>query len=143
MIQVGVTSTLRSKVDSRLLIAAVRAAIPFAALVSVAVVGEARMRRLNRELLGHDYVTDVLSFDHGASPEGRMIEIVICAPFARRQAAKHGVPEKQELARYVIHGALHCAGFDDGTPARRKRMWRRQEEIMRAVFGNSYAPQGA
>src|SRR5690606_14533133 len=110
MIHVDVTSSVRTRVDSRLRAAAARLVLRGRALVSIAVVGEARMRRLNREMLGHDYVTDVLSFDHGESPEGRVIEIVVCAPFARRQARKHGLPERQELARYVVHGALHTAG---------------------------------
>lgn len=138
MIHVDVTSSVRTRVDSRLLAAAARLVLRGRALVSIAVVGEARMRRLNREMLGHDYVTDVLSFDHGESPEGRVIEIVVCAPFARRQARKHGLPERQELARYVVHGALHTAGHNDTTPKQRKRMWARQEELLQSLLGKSY-----
>lgn len=98
------------------------------------------MRSLNRKQLGHDYVTDVLSTDHGETPEGRLIELILCAPFAARQARAHGVPCKQELARYVIHGCLHCTGYDDRTGKQRAELWREQERVMRNVFGRGYRP---
>ena len=69
MIEVDVTSTIRSTVDRKLIEQAVNAALGRAnATVSVVVIGDKRMRSLNRDALGHDYVTDVLSFDHGDSP---------------------------------------------------------------------------
>ncbi|MDC1143158.1 rRNA maturation RNase YbeY, partial [Planctomycetota bacterium] len=116
MITVDIHSTVRTRIDRKLIEAAVKAALKGRikhAEVSVAVVGDARMRRINRESLDHDYTTDVLSFDHGETPEGQMIELIVCAPMAKRQAAKRKISFKEELARYAIHGALHTAGFDD------------------------------
>jgi probable rRNA maturation factor len=142
MIDVRVHSTLRTRTEKTLLVKAARAALtPHMkhAAVAVAVIGEKRMRAVNRDALGHDYVTDVLSFDHGNTPEGRMMEIVVCAPFAEKQARAHGVPAKQELARYVVHGCLHCAGFKDNTEPERKRMWKAQEQTLKKLFGRSYA----
>jgi probable rRNA maturation factor len=80
----------------------------------------------------------VLSFDHGDTPEGRMMEILVCAPYAAKQAKSHEVPAKQELARYVVHGCLHCTGFDDHTNADRKRMWGEQERVLKKLFGSAY-----
>jgi len=142
MIDVQVLSTVRAKQDQLLLSRAATVALARNrvrhASVSITVVGERRMRRLNRDTLMHDYVTDVLSFDHGDSPEGRLIELVICAPFAAAQARARSLPVAQELARYVIHGCLHCAGFDDSTPRKRAAMWRAQEQAMQRLFGRAY-----
>lgn len=144
MIEVDVTSTIRSKVDRKLIEQAVKAALGRAnATVSVVVIGDQRMRSLNRDALGHDYVTDVLSFDHGDSPEGQVFEVIVCAPHAKREARRYGVPAKQELARYVIHGCLHCLGHDDHTDAQRIAMWKFQEAVMRKLFAKSYRDPGS
>jgi probable rRNA maturation factor len=141
MIDVNVSATVRKPIRRRLLVQAAVAALEpelDAADVSILVVGDRLMRSLNRDALGHDYVTDVLSFDHGDSPEGRVIEVVICAPYAARQANKLGIPPEQELARYVVHGCLHCAGYDDATPKAREQMWEQQEQILRKLFKAKY-----
>jgi len=133
MTQVDVKSTLRGNTHAALLARAARASLKGRirrASVSIILVGDARMRRLNRETLGHDNTTDVLSFDHGGSPEGRMIELVICVPEARRQGARLGIPFKEELTRYVVHGCLHCVGFSDAEAHARKRMWEQQERVL-------------
>jgi len=137
MIQVDVKTFVRGKVNAALLARAARAALHGrveSAQVSIMLVGDARMRGLNRNALGHDYTTDVLSFDHGDTPEGRLIELVICPPFASRQAKEHGIAPAHELARYVVHGCLHCAGFDDGTDREKQRMWTVQEEIVKDLL---------
>lgn len=141
MIDVGVSATTRTfKIDRKTLQQAAQLALkPLgSAEVSIAVIGDRRMRALNRDALGHDYITDVLSFDHGDSPEGRVIELIVCAPFAARQAKQRGIPFIQELARYVVHGALHCAGYDDHSDKQRAAMWGEQERLLRALFGKAY-----
>jgi probable rRNA maturation factor len=141
MIQVDIASSLRGKFDSALLrraaVAALRPRAPNAQ-VGILLVGEKRMRTLNRHSLGHDYTTDVLSFDHGSTPEGKLIELVICLPFAAQSARQRNIPSSQELARYVIHGCLHCTGYDDSTDASKARMWAEQERLVRQLFGKSY-----
>lgn len=137
MITVDIHSTVRTKIDHKLLEKAVKAALRGRiddAEVSIAVVGDVLMRRMNRESLDHDYTTDVLSFDHGETPEGQMIELIVCAPMAKRQAAKRKISFKEELARYAIHGALHAAGFDDHTDEDREKMWAVQEDIVKTVI---------
>jgi probable rRNA maturation factor len=137
MIQIDVTATVRAPVPRALLARAAASALRGRATLSIAVVGDARMRRLNREALGHDYVTDVLSFDHGSTPEGRLLEVLVCAPHAARQARSLGIPYEQELARYVIHGCLHLAGYDDRTDALCNTMWKRQERLVRGLFARN------
>jgi probable rRNA maturation factor len=76
--------------------------------LSVAFVGKQRMRSINKKFLGHDYVTDVITFDHG--------EIVICPSVAKSNAKRYKTSVDKELVLYVIHGLLHLAGFDDHSP---------------------------
>ncbi|MHC4839597.1 MAG: rRNA maturation RNase YbeY [Planctomycetota bacterium] len=140
MITVEVHSTVRARIDHKLIEKSVKAALKDrfkTAEVSVAVVGDTRMRRINRETLNHDYTTDVLSFDHGETPEGQMIELIVCAPMAKRQAGKRRISFREELCRYVIHGALHAAGFKDHTDEARKKMWAVQERIVSTVMRKS------
>jgi probable rRNA maturation factor len=142
MIHVDVSvATRKFTIDRELLARAAQAALAGRiadATVSVTVVGESRMRQLNKLTLGHDYVTDVLSSDHGETPEGRLLEVIVCAPFGARQSVVHGVPFKQELARYVVHGCLHCAGLEDDSEKTRAAMWLQQERVMRKLFGTAY-----
>ncbi len=144
MIEVSVLSKLRKRHDDRLIRRAVQAALSDRvgrASVTVVLAGAARMRSLNRDALGHDYVTDVLTFDYGDSPEGRLCEIVVCPDYAASQARSFGVPYAQELARYVVHGCLHCTGFDDSNAIKRARMWAAQEAVLRGMFGSRYVAQ--
>ena len=76
--------------------------------LSIVCVGIRRMRSLNKKHLGHDYVTDVITFDHG--------EIVICPLVAAQNAKRYGTSVEREILMYVIHGLLHLAGYDDHCP---------------------------
>lgn len=93
--------------------------------------GDATMRTLNRERRGKDKTTDVLSFPGGDTPEGYHLgDIVISLPQARRQAEAAGHGLERELRVLLLHGVLHCLGYDhetdDGTMARLERRLRRR-----------------
>ena len=82
--------------------------------ISLVFVGVKRMRTMNKKFLGHDYVTDVITFDHG--------EIVICPAVACANAKHFNNTVDAEILLYVVHGLLHLAGYDDHAPADIKRM---------------------
>jgi len=95
------------------------------------------MRRVNREFRGQDKTTDVLSFPgEAASPEANHLgDVLISVPVARRQAAAagdHG-PER-EIRTLLLHGVLHCLGYDhetdegqmDRLERRLRRIWLRE-----------------
>jgi len=84
---------------------------------------EREMRRLNRTYRGKDRPTDVLSFPGEETPDGvHLGDVVICVPVARRQAARAGHDVALELEVLLLHGVLHCLGYDhetdDGTMER-------------------------
>jgi rRNA maturation RNase YbeY len=94
--------------------------------LSVVFVDDKRTIRLNREYLGHRGSTDVISFtiEKGPPLEG---EVYVNLDRAREQAAAYGVSEQEEITRLVVHGTLHLLGYDDRTPAKRRRMKTRED----------------
>jgi rRNA maturation RNase YbeY len=59
---------------------------------------------------------------------------------ARREARTRGIDPAEELLRYAVHGLLHLFGHDDRTPAARRRMWARQETLIRRICGKRVSP---
>ncbi|MEN3010765.1 MAG: rRNA maturation RNase YbeY [Candidatus Bipolaricaulaceae bacterium] len=98
---------------------------------SVGVIGvdSAYIRRLHRDYLGQDRVTDVMAFRLNEGP--RVVgEVYIGLDQALRQAAHYGVDPEEELLRLLVHGLLHLCGYDDQTEAERRRMFARQEAYL-------------
>ena len=92
-------------------------------------IGATQMRRLNRQTMGHDWVTDVLTFRYDGEPI--VGEILIAPSVARAYAKAHDIPYEKELARYVVHGLLHWKGHDDATPAQQRRMRHLEDRLLR------------
>jgi probable rRNA maturation factor len=102
--------------------------------VSVLLVGDRAIRRLHRTYLNHDRPTDVLAFPQQGgvpAPQPHLLgDVVISVETAARQAKAHGHSLDRELALLLIHGILHLVGYDDTTPAARRRMWARQARLL-------------
>jgi probable rRNA maturation factor len=118
------------EISQRRLAAAVRRVLAEAAIaaarVSLAVVDDPTIHELNREFLGHDYATDVLSFLLERPPAAIEGEIVVSAETAAAEAPRYGWSAAEELLLYVIHGALHLVGYDDHSAAKRAEMRARE-----------------
>ena len=91
--------------------------------VTIILTDNDRVRQLGKDYLGHDYDTDVITFDlseeDGSILEG---EVYIAVEYAIRQAAEYGVTMTNELKRLAVHGALHLCGYDDATDEERAAM---------------------
>jgi probable rRNA maturation factor len=108
--------------------------------ISLAVVDDPAMHRLNRQFLEHDYPTDVLSFvleDMDSRLEG---EVIISADTAATEAAEHGWSTAAEMLLYVVHGTLHLVGYRDKSPDEMAEM-RAAEAKYLAQFG--FNPNGS
>lgn len=101
--------------------------------ISLAVVDNEEMQRLNRRYLRHDYPTDVLSFVLSRSEEALEGEIVVSAEMAAQQAAQFGWHLGQEMLLYVIHGALHLVGYRDTTKSQQRSMREREQHYLRML----------
>ena len=107
---------------------------PEAASFAVRFTSDREMRRLNRDFRGKDKATDVLSFPGDGAPRNHdglhLGDVVIAVPTARRQAAERGDDVERELRTLLLHGVLHCLGYDhetdDGTMERLERRLRRR-----------------
>ena len=129
------------------------------AKISVAIVSDAEIHRVNREFLGHDYPTDVISFllnesmdanasidmdEHSANDLNVLDvpkdaadlcdflngELIVSFETAIREANAHGWSPRAELLLYVVHGLLHLCGYDDLTDETRPLMRTRERELL-------------
>ena len=80
-----------------------------------------RILRINRQYLGHDYTTDIITFE--GSPTGSIeSDIFIGLEVVRANALRFNTGMPCELHRVMIHGMLHMCGYDDDTPEAQTRM---------------------
>ena len=149
---VSVTDARGRPLGSRALAAWLERAAPRRARgdVSLALVSDAVMRRLNREFRGIDHATDVLTFPaapepprrrpaRGAAPRAaaaravnpalRLGDIAIAMGVARRQARQLGHSLDEEVRILALHGLLHLLGYDHETD--RGEMHRTEERLRR------------
>lgn len=84
-------------------------------------VDDGKILEVNNEYLGHDYYTDIITFDYD---EGDVIngDIVISVDTVRSNALQFGKSFDDELHRVIIHGILHLCGIDDKGPGEREVM---------------------
>lgn len=121
--------------------------------ISLAIVGDNRIRRLNKIYRGKNKVTDVLSFGDKSvvpylknigprtkkenqfieAPDGinRLGEIVICYPRAKKQAKRLNHSLEKELTTLFIHGILHLLGYDhEKNEQEAEKMIKLEKEIL-------------
>lgn len=107
--------------------------------INVIFLGRAAMLRMNRHYLGHDYDTDVITFEHDLPPgqNGKEFlpigDIFISSWMTRRQATEQGHAAAIEAATLAAHGALHLLGHDDHRPAAKARMFKAQDRIIASL----------
>ncbi|MBQ8284244.1 MAG: rRNA maturation RNase YbeY [Clostridia bacterium] len=117
-------------------------------VVEFSFVDEAEIQRLNRELRQTDKVTDVLSFptlddikgktiDGEEYPfdideEGRLLigSIAVCCQRAREQAEEYNHSYNRELHYLLVHGIMHCLGYDHMTDEEKREMREKEEYVL-------------
>lgn len=107
--------------------------------ISVHVIGDSKMKELNRIHRGKNKTTDVLSF---AAKEGEWFgtqeedlgDIFISAAKIRKQAKVWQVSAAEEFTRMLVHGVLHILGYDHIKESEAKIMFGKQEKYLKAVL---------
>jgi len=97
--------------------------------LSLVLVNDKQIARVNARYHNVEGPTDVLSFDYG-NGQG---ELIISTERAQAQARRFRTTAGQELTLYLVHGVLHLHGYDDTTPRERKRMRRAERKFMRLL----------
>ena len=110
------------------------------AQLSILIVDDAGIREINRDYLGKDRPTNVISFamregEGGDVQPDLLGDVVISAETAARDAAEAGCSFESELYFLLLHGILHLLGYDHerGTAAEARRMEEREREVFALV----------
>ena len=110
--------------------------------LSLALVGNSEIRRLNAKYRGKNNATDVLSFpaeDHWLGPIRLLGDVVISIDKARAQAKERGHSLEHETTTLLIHGIVHLLGYDHERSARDARiMGRLERKIYRVLCERGY-----
>jgi probable rRNA maturation factor len=105
--------------------------------VSIAIVDDAEIRRVNKDFLSSDRPTDCLSFDLSddlsRSKASKLFELVVNGERALKESKLRGHSFEAELALYITHGLLHNLGFDDCTKAEAKKMHDTEDKILQQL----------
>lgn len=94
--------------------------------LNVILQSDEELRELNIAALDHDYYTDIITFEIDRDEHTLSAELYISLERARENALRFGGSQRNELARLVIHGVLHLAGYSDKQAAPKKRMQRKE-----------------
>src|SRR5436190_14746033 len=94
-------------------------------IIEISFVSDEAIAKVHGEFMGDPTPTDVITFQHG--------EIIISLDTAKRQAAENGELYEREVLRYMVHGLLHLAGWDDREETERVEMHRVQETILKQM----------
>jgi rRNA maturation RNase YbeY len=103
-------------------------------LTNIIFTNDEKVYEINREFLGHDYYTDIITFNYN---EGRIVngEIYVSVDRVKDNAAALSLSVMNEVKRVIFHGFLHLCGYDDRTSVQKKKM-NEMEEMYLAL---SYA----
>ncbi len=95
-------------------------------VIDVIITSDKKVYEINTEFLGHDYYTDIITFDYN---EGSILngEIYISEPRVRENALIYGTTFGAEMRRVIFHGVLHLCGYDDRTEGEKKKMSEMEE----------------
>ena len=124
----GLTVPLR-----RIVRAALREAGCTPGEIAIALSDDARLRELNRQYRKIDRATDVLSFAYDEGPSNVSGDIIVSMDRLAVQAKRYRVSRGRELARLVVHGALHLTGHDHHAATERRVMRAAETAVMRGI----------
>lgn len=106
--------------------------------LSIELIGDAKMRRLNRQFRHMDRTTDVLAFalrEAGGPSSALLGDVVISIPTAIRQSRVLDHTPDEEIVRLLIHGLLHLVGYDHERGEHEAlRMRRKERELWKVVL---------
>lgn len=92
-----------------------------------------RLLEMNRQFLGHDYYTDVITFDYSDRRKSRTVsgDIFIDVETVADNARIYGATRLEEMRRVIVHGLLHLCGQKDKTPRTNTVMHRKEDKYLR------------
>jgi probable rRNA maturation factor len=104
--------------------------------VELVFVTEEEILRINREYLGHDYVTDIITFGYNDRSDTVEATLFCCAPRILEQSREFGTEPSEEFLRVFVHGLIHLAGYDDQSDSNKAAMTRLENKYLE-LFGKA------
>jgi probable rRNA maturation factor len=109
--------------------------------VSVHLIGDQRMKSINKQYRNINKTTDVLAFaiQEGRSKDEKVFskqdlgDIFVSIPQIKRQAKTQKISYKEEFVRVLMHGLLHLSGYDHKTKSEKKKMFNLQEKLVNKI----------
>lgn len=96
-------------------------------------------RQMNIDFVGHDYFTDIITFDYSELGEGYISgDIYIDYQTVADNARIYGTTAQREMLRVVVHGVLHLCGQEDKTPDTEAVMHSKEDKYL-ALFDSQYS----
>ncbi|HEV7780640.1 MAG TPA: rRNA maturation RNase YbeY [Chitinophagaceae bacterium] len=89
---------------------------------------------INRQYMGHDYYTDIITFELSKKGGPVQGEIYISIDRVRENAQTHQQSFKSEIHRVIFHGTLHLCGYADKTPKDSKKMRSKEDSYLLSYF---------
>lgn len=91
-----------------------------------------KLLEMNRQFLGHDYFTDVITFDYSDRRDARIVsgDVFIDVETVADNARLYGASRLDEMRRVVVHGLLHLCGQGDKTPRANRQMHRKEDKYL-------------
>ncbi len=100
--------------------------------INIMFVRDSLIQKFNLQYFNKNNPTDVISFPDIDPDElnNSAGDIIISVDRALEFSSENSININEELTRYIIHGILHCLGYEDTTPEKKRIMFKRQEEII-------------
>ncbi len=108
--------------------------------LSITFHSDAALAKLHGDFLDDPTTTDVITFE-GDEALGHAGDICVSVDTALTYATRHNLTFNEELMRYVIHGWLHLAGYDDLEPKKKRRMRAAENRALKILCGAGLLPQ--
>jgi len=100
--------------------------------INIMFVRDALIQKFNLQYFNKNKPTDVISFPD-VEPDklnNSAGDIIISVDRALEFSSENSIDLDEELTRYIVHGILHCLGYEDTTPVKKRKMFKKQEELI-------------
>ena len=98
--------------------------------IHISLMSDEGLLEVNKKHLNHDNYTDVITFDY-STQNTIHCDIAVSTDRVAENALNEGVSIENELARVIIHGVLHCVGFNDKTEDDKRIMRRKENDLIK------------
>jgi probable rRNA maturation factor len=130
-------NTTKNRLSRKETIATLNRAIKYLKIkkadLSVVIISESDIKRLNKKYRKKDKATDVLSFTYSNKKDALDGEIIICYSIAKANAKKFGHSLAAEIKKLLIHSLLHLVGYDHKKNSDALKMEKLEERIIKSI----------